>query len=264
MGRERRPLADDRAHRAGRLTGARHGELPEVDLKAAYGDVAEFEATVLPDSQHAELATRAVKTAILERGVSHLIFPDEIQTQSAEGVEPGDPEGRITDRDIAPPADALDDAVDLLETAKRPVIVVGHGARFEMDGIIELAERFDCPVLTTFKAKGQIPDSHPLAGEVLGRSGTPIASHFMNESDVVAVFGASFSNHARPAQRRRTREDQQGAAYGRLGCLADRPREPRIRRVRGELWRTRRLRRRPRRPRRGARNRDRPRWPRTR
>ncbi|QCC47956.1 thiamine pyrophosphate-binding protein [Halobellus limi] len=171
------------------------GNFQEIDLEAAYGDVAEFEATVLPDSRHAELATRAAKTAILERGVSHLIFPDEIQTKPAVDVEAGDPEGRIADRDITPPEDALSDAVELLETAERPVVVVGHGARFEMDGIVELAERFDCPVLTTFKAKGQIPDSHPLAAGVLGRSGTPIASHFMNESDLLAVFGASFSNH---------------------------------------------------------------------
>jgi pyruvate oxidase len=180
------------------------GNFQEVDLEAAYGDVAAFEATLLPDSQHAELATRAAKTAILERGVSHLIFPDEIQTRSAEGVEPGDPEGRITDRDITPPAEAIEDAVGLLEAAQRPVIVVGHGARFEMDGIVDLAKRLDCPVLTTFKAKGQIPDSHPLAGGVLGRSGTPIASHFMNESDLLAVFGASFSNHTGIAEYKPT------------------------------------------------------------
>jgi pyruvate oxidase len=171
------------------------GNFQEVDLEAAYGDVAEFEATVLPDSQHAELATRAAKTAILERGVSHLIFPDEIQTMPAEGADPGSPEGRLTPRDISPPAEKLQEAVEKLEDAERPVIVVGHGARFEMDGIVDLAERLDCPVVTTFKAKGQIPDSHPLAGGVLGRSGTPIASHFMNESDLLAVFGASFSNH---------------------------------------------------------------------
>ncbi|QAU11553.1 thiamine pyrophosphate-binding protein [Halorubrum sp. BOL3-1] len=171
------------------------GNFQEVDLEAAYGDVAEFEATVLRDSDSAELATRAAKTAVLERGVSHLVFPDEIQTQSAEGVDPSDPEGRLTGRDISPPADALDDAEELLAEAERPVIVVGHGARFHMDPVVDLAERLDCPVLTTFKAKGQIPDSHPLAGGVLGRSGTPIASHFMNESDLLAVFGASFSNH---------------------------------------------------------------------
>jgi thiamine pyrophosphate-dependent acetolactate synthase large subunit-like protein len=51
------------------------------------------------------------------------------------------------------------------------------------------------PVITTFKAKGLIPDDHPLACGVLGRSGTPVASWFMNESDALLVLGASFSNH---------------------------------------------------------------------
>jgi pyruvate oxidase len=50
-------------------------------------------------------------------------------------------------------------------------------------------------VLTTFKAKGQIADDHPLAAGVLGRSGTPVASWCMNESDLLLVFGASFSDH---------------------------------------------------------------------
>lgn len=50
-------------------------------------------------------------------------------------------------------------------------------------------------MMTTFKAKGQIGDNHPLGCGVLGRSGTPIASWFMNESDVLLVIGASFSNH---------------------------------------------------------------------
>jgi len=167
----------------------------EVDLEAAYGDVAAFEQPVLTDSPHAELATRAAKTAILEPGVSHLIFPDEIQTQPADGAEPGEPDGRLADRSIAPPDDALDEAVDLLSGADRPVIITGYGAREHMDAIADLADRFDCPILTTFKAKGQLPDSHPLSGGVLGRSGTPVASHFMNESDLLFVLGASFSNH---------------------------------------------------------------------
>lgn len=167
----------------------------EVDLEAAYGDVAEFEQPVLETSPHAELATKAAKTALEEPGVSHLIFPDEVQTLPADGADPDTPEGRFADRTIAPPAEPLADATALLAAADRPVIIAGYGAREEMDAIIELAEQLDCPILTTFKAKGQLPDDHPLAGGVLGRSGTPIASHFMNESDLLAVFGASFSNH---------------------------------------------------------------------
>ena len=83
----------------------------------------------------------------------------------------------------------------MLKKARRPVIIVGHGARFNMDSIIELAEQLNSPVLTTFKAKGQISDSHRLGCGVLGRSGTPIASYFVNESDLLLVIGASFSNH---------------------------------------------------------------------
>jgi thiamine pyrophosphate-dependent acetolactate synthase large subunit-like protein len=50
-------------------------------------------------------------------------------------------------------------------------------------------------VVTTFKGKGLVPDDHPLAAGVLGRSGTPVASWFMNECDLMLVLGASFSNH---------------------------------------------------------------------
>ncbi len=64
-----------------------------------------------------------------------------------------------------------------------------------MEPITRLAERLGAPVITTFKAKGQIADSHPLAAGVLGRSGTPVASWFMNEADLLLVMGASFSNH---------------------------------------------------------------------
>ena len=83
----------------------------------------------------------------------------------------------------------------MINAAKRPGIIVGNGARPFADQIITLAEKLDAPVITTFKAKGLIPDSHPLACGVLGRSGTPISSAAMIRSDLLLVFGSSFSNH---------------------------------------------------------------------
>src|SRR5918912_424084 len=76
-------------------------------------------------------------------------------------------------------------ALDRLRGAKRPVIIVGHGARFHMPEVTALAEQLGAPVITTFKAKGQIGDDHPLAAGVLGRSGTPVASWVMNEADLL-------------------------------------------------------------------------------
>src|SRR4051812_2390841 len=167
----------------------------EVDLRGAFGSVAAFSQTVLPSSPHAELIGLAVKHATLTPGVSHLVFPDEVQTIPAEGVEAGTPDGRIGDARIHPPAAALAEARERLAASSRPVIIAGHGARFDMEAVIALAERLGAPVITTFKAKGQIPDEHPLACGVLGRSGTPVASWVMNEADLLLVFGASFSNH---------------------------------------------------------------------
>jgi thiamine pyrophosphate-dependent acetolactate synthase large subunit-like protein/nitrite reductase/ring-hydroxylating ferredoxin subunit len=171
------------------------GAFQEIDLQAAYGKVAQWSQTVLHQSRHAELMNLALKSAILNRGVSHLIFPDEVPKLPGQDAPAGSPKGRVTPREIAPPDGSMDEAVSLLEGSKRPVIIVGHGARFHMEEVTRLAEQLEAPVITTFKGKGLIPDSHPLAGGVLGRSGTPVASWLMNEADVLLVFGASFSNH---------------------------------------------------------------------
>ena len=171
------------------------GAFQDLDLQAAFSDVARYSETLLSGSDHGEIMTLACKTAIVKRDVAHLILPDEVQVEPANGAVASGPEGRVGSREIAPPAETLDAAISELSTAKRPVIVVGNGARGHMDDIVSLAERLNAPVLTTFKGKGLISDHHPLGAGVLGRSGTPVASWFMNESDMIVVFGASFSNH---------------------------------------------------------------------
>jgi thiamine pyrophosphate-dependent acetolactate synthase large subunit-like protein/nitrite reductase/ring-hydroxylating ferredoxin subunit len=171
------------------------GAFQDLDLTRAFADVAAFSRTVLPDSDHAELTALALKHALIERTVAHLVLPDEVQVLPAPDRPASKPAGRVADLGTAPPAEALEQAVAAIDRAERPVFVVGHGARFDMDDVVALAEELGAPVLTTFKAKGQISDRHPLACGVLGRSGTPVASWHMNESDLIVVFGASFSNH---------------------------------------------------------------------
>ena len=172
------------------------GNFQEVDLVRGFNTVAEFNQRVQQDSKHAELMSLAIKHAILNRDVSHLTFPDEVQEMKPPAhAKPQDPGQRITKMDIAPPRQAVTEAIGLIENAKRPVIIMGHGARFHREAVIAFAEVLKAPILTTFKGKGLVADHHPLGGGVLGRSGTPIASWFMNEADLLLVFGASFSNH---------------------------------------------------------------------
>ena len=170
------------------------GAFQDLDLQAAFADVARYSETVHGGADHAELVSLACKTALIERDVAHLILPDEVQDAPSE-ASAGGPEGRTGDRAIAPPADALAEAVRRIRETERPLFIVGAGARHEMAAVRALAEHLGAPVATTFKGKGLIGDDHPLGCGVLGRSGTPIASWFMNESDLIVTFGASFANH---------------------------------------------------------------------
>ncbi len=172
------------------------GAFQDTDLAGAFSDVALYSQTVQAGSNHGELMSLACKTAIVERNVAHLIFPDEVQEMAApEGAAVGSPDGRTGSREIAPPAAALAEAVDLIANSERPLVIVGNGARSGMAEVVALAEQIGAPVVTTFKGKGLISDHHELGCGVLGRSGTPIASWLMNESDLILAFGVSFSNH---------------------------------------------------------------------
>ena len=195
------------------------GAFQDLDLSAVFRDVAVSTSTVSAGSDHAELAALAVKHAIDRRGVAHLVLPDEVQALPSD-AEPGSPAGRLSNRLIRPDDTALADAAKLVLDARRPVIIVGHGARNAAAEVSGLAERLNAPVLTTFKAKGLVPDTHPLGAGVLGRSGTPVASWLMNESDLLIVVGASFSNHTGIAPYKPIVQiDDEPAAIGRFDAV---------------------------------------------
>ncbi|MEO0399331.1 MAG: thiamine pyrophosphate-binding protein [Pseudomonadota bacterium] len=170
------------------------GAFQDIDLGAAFEAVARFSQPVLSTSRFGELATLACKTAIVERDVAHLVFPDDAQTLPSDMPASG-PRGRISRETITPDKEDIEAAIAKISAARRPIIVMGYGATEAREAVIQLTEKIAAPVLTTFKGKGLIADAHPNAAGVLGRSGTPIASWFMNETDLIITLGSSFSNH---------------------------------------------------------------------
>ena len=170
------------------------GAFQDIDLGSAFEAVARFSQPVLATSDHAELAALACKTALVERDVAHLVFPDDSQTIESD-ARPKAPDGRVAPATARAAEADLDAARAMIAAAKRPFIVMGHGAVEARDAVVALAEALGAPVATTFKGKGLIADSHPNAAGVLGRSGTPVASWFMNECDLIVALGSSFANH---------------------------------------------------------------------
>jgi len=105
-----------------------------------------------------------------------------------------------------PDPDDVKAAVKALLAAKDPLIYAGEGVYYAdaMDELRQFAELAQVPVVTTLKAKGVIPESHPLA---LGVRGS-LAAHFLNKSDVLFAIGSSlFPNrfsHAIPNAAQKT------------------------------------------------------------
>jgi acetolactate synthase-1/2/3 large subunit len=78
-----------------------------------------------------------------------------------------------------------------LTCARRPLLVVGNGARRAARELRILAERLAVPVATTPHAKGVFPESHPLHLGGIGLGGHPSACEYLAaRPDVVVIVGS--------------------------------------------------------------------------
>ena len=96
----------------------------------------------------------------------------------------------------APDAAALRQAVELIRSARRPLIVAGGGVRYsEATGALRaLVDRTGIPVGETQAGKGALPYDHPAALGAIGATGTSAANRFAREADLVIGVGTRFGD----------------------------------------------------------------------
>ena len=117
----------------------------------------------------------------------------------------------VRHRSAADPRD-VEQAVDLLLAAQRPLIRAGQGVLWAeaTDALVEFAELIDAPVATTYVGKSAFPEDHPLS---IGSGGTGISPGirpFVPDADVIFSIGASLIT-----------------TLGRSSCLPERRRSSR-------------------------------------
>lgn len=90
----------------------------------------------------------------------------------------------------------VDDAVRMLESSRRPVLLVGGGAKWSgcSGDIMRLAEALGAPVVTTVMGKGSVPEDHPLCLGTTGMHGRRSSIRVMEEADVVLAIATRFSD----------------------------------------------------------------------
>ena len=97
---------------------------------------------------------------------------------------------------VAPDAQAITDAADLIAQSHKPVFYVGGGvikANASRE-LMELAQLLGAPVVTTLMARGAFPDSHPLNLGMPGMHGTVAAVTALQKSDLLITLGARFDD----------------------------------------------------------------------
>ncbi len=146
-----------------------------------------FEQVRTPDTVCMDIE-RAFYRAQVERRPIVLNMPADFMWQQTEHVV------RVLDVFTAPggvaEGDTLDNAIGMIASARRPLILAGAGAVHAREQLIRLADRLEAPLATTLKAKGLF-SGHPSNIDIFGTLSTPAAYDLIAQSDCIVCFGTA-------------------------------------------------------------------------
>ena len=146
---------------------------------------------VLNDDHPGGQASRLMSLALAERpGPVHLDIPNDLLTRQAGA---GNHSTSHVQGDAIKVVGDLDAITDAIDKAVKPALVVGPPV-VRADACNELrtlAERLGAAVVTTSKARGVIPEDHPLwAGIITGVYGdTTFEGRIIGQSDLIVAVG---------------------------------------------------------------------------
>ena len=164
------------------------GDYEEMDQLAIAKPLCKAAFRVLHAEDIGVGIARAIRAAVSGRpGGVYLDLPAKLfaQTMDAEAgkkslIKVVDPAPRQI-----PAPDSVQRALDLLKTARRPLILLGKGAAYARadEAIRTLVEKTGIPYLPMSMAKGLLPDTH-------AQSAAAARSYVLQEADVVLLVGA--------------------------------------------------------------------------
>ncbi|HEY9386911.1 MAG TPA: thiamine pyrophosphate-dependent enzyme [Nitrososphaeraceae archaeon] len=184
------------------ITGTTYSDLmnssyqQDVNLLQLFSDVAVYN-TIINNPEQTEMAVDiACRSALSQRGVSHLTIPIDVQEMKLKGRysrhKVGGHTSDVNVPRITSDTKLIEKAANILNSGEKVVILVGQGALGAGDEVISVAEKLGAPVVKALLGKAVIPDSHPVSIGGLGLLGTEPASDAMSEADTLLMIGTSF------------------------------------------------------------------------
>ena len=161
-----------------------------VDLVSMFAPATKWSALVATPAAVPEMIRKAFKLAQTERpGAVYLAVPEDVE----EAAAPADSKPLPVNmpRPDDPSALQLERAVEILSSARNPILLAGHGAARggAAEAVRRFAESLHIPVATTFHGKGVMPDDHPLALGAVGFMRHDYVNFGFDQADVIVAAG---------------------------------------------------------------------------
>jgi pyruvate dehydrogenase (quinone) len=131
-----------------------------------FKDVSEFVQTCMDPAQARHLIDHAVRTALDRKGVTTVIFPNDIQEEEAVASPPREHGAVYSSVGYSPPRvlphpGDIEFAAKILNQGKKVAILVGQGAMGAGDEVVEAAELLGAGVAKALLGKAVLPDDLP-------------------------------------------------------------------------------------------------------
>ena len=163
------------------------GGFQEANQLPMFAEFTKYQAHVSNNKRMAEYTARCFDRAMSEHGPTQLNIPRDLFYGEIETEIP-----MPRRLEVGPGGESsLAEAIELLETAKFPVIIAGGGVVMG-DAVEEckaLAERLGAPVVNSYLRNDSFPASHPLWCGPLGYQGSKAAMKLVAKADVVIALG---------------------------------------------------------------------------
>ncbi|GAA1268069.1 thiamine pyrophosphate-requiring protein [Sphaerisporangium rubeum] len=172
----------------------------EVHVDRLYQDVAAYNLMITNPQQVPGVVDLAIRTALSQRAVAHLTFPNDIQVAAMDEdpyrhVGPGSAPSSLptwSRPPLRPAPRDLERAAEVLRAGRKVAMLVGAGARGARHEVLAVADRLAAPIVKTLPGKHVVPDDHPLTTGGLGLLGTRPSEELMEECDTLLMVGTSF------------------------------------------------------------------------
>lgn len=162
-----------------------------ADLAEMFKPATLFSKLVERGDNFSTIFNHAISIALTKRGPVHLCMPFDVQTEGLEECNIVLPE-----RESLVNLANIDRVLEAINASKNPLIIAGKGINRSgaHNELVQFAETFNIPVVTSPGGKGAIVWNHPLYHGPIGVGGCTHGDELMNNSDLFIVLGSRLSD----------------------------------------------------------------------